>query len=168
MKIAFFLIPFLLFVSCASSAFPASEPAGGEATEISFYPRGADSDAIVNEIRGATKEILIPANTFTETAIAAALSDARKRGIRIGTVVERDRKISGESMAAFLSRAGVPVLNGSARVKARYKTMVIDGSTLITGVFNFNGTENGKNIEELLILKGNTKLVGQYLNYIRH
>ncbi|NMW20140.1 MAG: hypothetical protein HKK67_00580 [Chlorobiaceae bacterium] len=52
---------------------------------------------------------------------------------------------------------------------AHNKIIIIDRSTLLTGSFNFTKAAEEKNAENLLILKGNKRLVDRYVqNFIEH
>ena len=47
--------------------------------------------------------------------------------------------------------------------------MIIDRSVLITGSFNFTKAAEEKNAENLLIMKGNSKVIERYLtNFEEH
>lgn len=72
-------------------------------------------------------------------------------------------------VALFLSNAGVPVLIDSKHAIAHNKVIILDRSVLITGSFNFTKAAEEKNAENLLIIKGNQKLVSEYLkNFEAH
>jgi phosphatidylserine/phosphatidylglycerophosphate/cardiolipin synthase-like enzyme len=47
---------------------------------------------------------------------------------------------------------------------AHNKVIVIDGTTLITGSYNFTKSAQNSNAENLLIIKNNPALINKYMN----
>jgi phosphatidylserine/phosphatidylglycerophosphate/cardiolipin synthase-like enzyme len=157
----------LLFVF-SIPAFAGSIPSTGT-TDVYFSPKGGGTTAIVNEIQAARKEILVQAYSFTSTPIAKALLDAHKRGVKVDAILDKSQKTAKYSSATFLFNAGVPVLIDNRHAIAHNKIMIIDRSVLITGSFNFTKAAEEKNAENLLIMKGNPKLIERYLsNFEEH
>lgn len=162
------ILTILSLLLLSFSAIAAPIPSTGN-IEVFFSPRGGVTEAVVAEIAKAKQEILIQAYSFTSKPIAKALLDARKRGVRIDAVLDRSNATAKYSAATFLANAGIPVLIDSAHAIAHNKIIIIDGSTLITGSFNFSKAAEEKNAENLLVIKGNQRLVDQYLrNFQNH
>lgn len=160
------IILFSLLLTTSAGAAPL--PATGT-VEAFFSPRGGATDAVVAEICRAKREILVQAYSFTSKPIAKALLDARKRGVRIDAVLDKSNATAKYSAATFLANAGMPVLIDAEHAIAHNKIIIIDKSTLITGSFNFSKAAEEKNAENLLVIKGNQKLVDQYLlNFEAH
>jgi phosphatidylserine/phosphatidylglycerophosphate/cardiolipin synthase-like enzyme len=138
-------------------------------TEVFFSPNGGATDAVVREITTAREEIFILAYSFTSKPIAVALLAAHKRGVKIIAVLDKRQRREKYSTAALISNAGIPVLIDTHHAIAHNKVMIMDRSTLITGSFNFTAAAEGKNAENLLVMKGNQPLVDQYLrNFEAH
>jgi len=138
-------------------------------SEVFFSPNGGATDAVVREISAAREEIFILAYSFTSKPIAVALLDAHKRGVKIIAVLDKRQRSEKHSTAALISNAGIPVLIDTHHAIAHNKVMIMDRSTLITGSFNFTAAAEGKNAENLLVMKGNQPLVDQYLrNFETH
>lgn len=137
--------------------------------EVFFSPNGGATDAIVREIRNAQREILVQAYSFTSAPIAQALLEAHKRGVRVEAVLDKSQRTERYTSATFLANAGMPVLIDDRHAIAHNKIMIIDKATLITGSFNFSKSAEEKNSENLLVMKGNSKLADVYLqNYEIH
>lgn len=137
--------------------------------EVYFSPRGGATEAIVTEIGRARQEILVQAYSFTSKPIAKALLEARKRGVKIEAVLDKSNATAKYTAATFLANAGIPVLIDAEHAIAHNKIMIIDRSVLITGSFNFTTAAENKNAENLLVIKGNQKLIDQYIrNYEDH
>lgn len=138
-------------------------------TEVFFSPNGGATDAVVREISAAREEIFILAYSFTSKPIATALLDAHKRDVKIIAVLDKRQRSEKHSAAPLISNAGIPVLIDTRHAIAHNKVMIMDRSTLITGSFNFTAAAEGKNAENLLVMKGNQPLIDQYLrNFETH
>lgn len=138
-------------------------------TEVFFSPNGGATQAVVGEIGHARQEVLVQAYSFTSKPIAKALLDAHKRGVRIVAVLDKSQRTQKYSGATFLANAGILVYIDSQHAIAHNKVMVLDRSTLITGSFNFTAAAEGKNAENLLVIKGNKPLVDKYIaNFESH
>src|SRR5208282_96015 len=93
----------------------------------------------------------------------------KKRSISIIAVLDKSQRTERYTAATFLANAGIPVYIDDKHAIAHNKIIIIDRSTLITGSFNFTKAAEDKNAENLLVIKGNQKLVDQYLrNFEEH
>jgi phosphatidylserine/phosphatidylglycerophosphate/cardiolipin synthase-like enzyme len=167
MKQLLFAVYFLLAAS-ASTLFAEQVKATG-VIDVYFSPRGGATEAVVQEIGRARREVLVQAYSFTSTPIAKALLDAEKRGVKVEAVLDKSQRKEKYTAATFLYNAGIPVFIDDKHAIAHNKIIIIDRQTLITGSFNFTKAAEEKNAENLLIIKGNRVLVGKYLdNYYAH
>lgn len=167
-KIAMILTLAIHVLVFTSFALAAPIPAMGT-TEVYFSPKGGATEAVVAEIGKAQKEILVQAYSFTSTPIAKALLEAHKRGVKVEAVLDKSQQPERYTSATFLNNAGVPVLIDDKHAIAHNKIMIIDRSVVITGSFNFTKAAEEKNAENLLVIRGNKRLVDAYLeNYERH
>lgn len=160
----FFPIIFLCFVSIVQAA---SIPASGT-IEAFFSPNGGCTEAITCEIIAAKSEILIQAYSFTSVPIAKAITQAKKRGVKIEAILDKSQRTGKYSAATFLSNAGIPVLIDDQHAIAHNKIIIIDRNTLISGSFNFSKAAEDKNAENLLVIKGNQPLIFQYIQNFDH
>jgi phosphatidylserine/phosphatidylglycerophosphate/cardiolipin synthase-like enzyme len=152
----------IAFALISQTTFSAPIPSTGT-IDVFFSPNGGATNAIVNEIGKARKEIVVQAYSFTSKPIAKALLDAKKRGISIVAVLDKSQRKEKYTAATFLSNAGIPVYIDDKHAIAHNKIIIIDRQTLITGSFNFTKAAEEKNAENLLVIKGNQKLIDQYL-----
>ena len=137
--------------------------------EVFFSPKGGCTEAIIEEISHAKKEILIQAYSFTSAPIAKALLDAHKRGVKVEAVLDKSQRSEKYTSATFLLNEGIAVTIDDKHAISHNKIFIIDRQTLITGSFNFTKAAEEKNAENLLILKGNKPLIDQYLqNFEEH
>lgn len=142
--------------------------------QVAFTP-GDDAGAlIVDSLRKARRQVLVQAYGFTHKDIAQALVDARRRGVDVQVIADRQQTEKlATSQIGWLVAQGVPVWIDGEHLAAHNKVMVIDNgsaeATLITGSFNFTHAAQHRNAENLLILRGNAALAEAYAaNWRRH
>src|SRR5437870_3674301 len=120
--------------------------------EAYFTPPPGCADAVVKVLGEARSSVLVQAYSFTAAPIAKALVEAHRRGVRVDVILEKSQRSERYSSADFLGRAGVPVKIDAAHAVAHNKVMVVDGTTVITGSFNFTRAADEKNAENLLVI----------------
>jgi len=139
-----------------------------EVSKVCFSPYGNCTRAIVDQIDNAKSEILIQAYSFTSVPIAKALVNAHKRGVHVEIILDKSNKSKKYSAGDFTAHMGVTTYIDSQHAIAHNKIIIIDKETVITGSFNFTKAAEGKNAENLLIIKNN-KLAEIYIdNWNKH
>lgn len=151
MKVLIILLSFLLAFSCLAEEF--------KNVEVSFSPKGVDTEAIVKEINSAKSEILLQAQWLTSKTIADALVSAHKRGVKIEAVTDHSKHKEN----SFLSDLKIPTYIDSLHVPTHNKVMIIDRKTLITSSSKSTKPCGKNNSGNLLILKGNNPQVDKYI-----
>jgi phosphatidylserine/phosphatidylglycerophosphate/cardiolipin synthase-like enzyme len=132
-------------------------------------PKGGCTDAVVRELRGARREVLVLAYSFTSKPIAQALVEAKKRGAHVEIILDRSNEHEEYSELAFLIEQGLAPYLDAHHAIAHNKVMVIDRHTVVTGSFNFTHQAEAENAENLLILKGHADLSTLYRqNFLLH
>ena len=134
---------------------------------VHFSPGGGCTDAIVREIRGARREVLVQAFSLTSAPIAGALRDAFRRGVKVTALLDDSNQSDRYTAATFLANAKIPTYVDAAHAIAHNKIMVIDGGTVITGSFNFTKAAQNSNAENVLIIKDSPGLVRAYQENFR-
>src|SRR6266436_2785823 len=151
----------LLFFLAVGPVF-AEQPAW----QVCFTPGQDCTGLVVAEIDAAQGTIRVQAYSFTSTPILSALKAAHTRGVDVEVIVDKtsarlSKSGSRYSAATYLTNAGVPVWVDVRVSIAHNKVMVIDGTTVITGSFNFTASAQSRNAENLLAIRDPT-LVAQY------
>lgn len=167
----------LLLLALAGTAAGAGEPLRLDARgslQVAFTP-GDDAGALVVEaVRKAKRQILVQAYGFTHKAIAQALVDARRRGVDVQVIADRQQtETLVNSLVVWLAEQGVPVWLDGEHAAAHNKVMVLDNgtadATVITGSFNFTHAAQHRNAENLLLLRAHATLAEAYAaNWRRH
>ena len=120
--------------------------------QVFFSPRGGAQAALVATIGQAKDTIFVQAYSFTSAPIAKALVDAAKRGVKIEAILDKSQRSARYTGATFLKNEGIPVYIDEKHAIAHNKVMIIDGSIVVTGSFNFTKAAEEKNAENLLII----------------
>lgn len=142
--------------------------------EAAFTPGDPVDGLIMAAIGGARAQVRVQAYSFTQRGIGLALLEAKRRGVDVQLIVDRQSSETTSSRALQeLVAAGVPVYLDGEHEAAHNKVIVIDGETpqalLITGSYNFTYAAQYRNAENVLIVRGNSALAQRYLrNWLRH
>ena len=166
----------ILLASSAASFEPSSHgrqktplvlPASGT-VQVACTPGDDAGKLIADTIDGARHQVLVQTFSFTHRKIAEALIAAKRRGVDVKVIADREQaeKIP-TSLIAKMAAEGVPVYMDSSHVSAHNKVMVIDANsenaTLVTGSFNFTHAAQYRNAENVLVIQGNPQLAELYL-----
>lgn len=153
----------------AGTAFPATGT-----VEVAFTPWDDAEGALLKEIRGAREAIRVQAFLITSRSMARGLIDARRRGVDVQVLADREMVAKGgNSQIPQLHAAGIPVFLEVRYNAAHNKIVLVDplamNPSVITGSYNFTFSAQARNAENLLILRGNAPLARAYLdNWQRH
>ena len=150
----------------ASAAEPRVYPATGS-IELAFTPGDPIDKLLVAVIDGARQEILVHAYTFTHRRIAQALVNAKRRGIAVSVLADREQaKVVPQNVLPQLVEGGVEVWLDGNFSAAHSKVIVIDAdsprATTVTGSFNFTLAAQRNNAENVLVLRENGPVARAY------
>lgn len=137
-----------------------------------FSPQGKCSLYILREIESAKHELLVAVYAFTSAELAGALVQAKKRGVTVQVVVDREFDRANEnSKARFLDAQRVPVRRISAVPLLmqdkepglmHQKFAVIDRRLVFTGSYNWTHSADTRNDENLLMFHNASRLAEEY------
>lgn len=163
-----------LLLPLLSQASPPLELALQGSAQVAFTPGDDAAGLVVEAIAGARRQVLVQTYSFTHKDIAQALVAAKRRGMDVQVIADRQQtETITTSLVAWLAAQGVPVWLDGEHNAAHNKVMVIDNggaeAVLITGSFNFTQAAQYRNAENLLVLRGNPTLAEAYAaNFRRH
>jgi phosphatidylserine/phosphatidylglycerophosphate/cardiolipin synthase-like enzyme len=171
----------VVFVLCAivsavaGSSTPALAQAPAEAATPSswrlyFSPDGGCTQAIVEAVEGARRQILVQAYEMTSARIKSALLAAHRRGVEVKAIFDPEAVKEYDSKASELAAGGVPIFIDSFHQPgiAHNKVMVIDSVTVITGSFNFTNAAEERNAENLLVIQDAALAAAYQRNFAAH
>lgn len=135
--------------------------------EVAFSPEQDVAGLVARAIGQARKQVLVQAFSFTHKDIAQALITAHKRGVEVMLIADRQQSLHMErNKISDIAQAGIPVWLDGEHQSAHNKIMIIDAGTpdavVITGSYNFTFAAQFKNAENLLLIRGNRRLVQRY------
>ncbi|AMO82269.1 phospholipase D family protein [Obesumbacterium proteus] len=151
-----------LFIAVMSVAGVAS---AAPSIEVGFSPEGSAQTLVLRSINQAHSSIDMMAYEFQAPDIVAALGNAAERGVRVDVVIDsRCNRKNAKALAAIQSALSHSV---HMRIDSHYhiqhdKVMIIDGSTLETGSFNYTVLAEKENSENLIVVKDAPDLIRQY------
>ncbi|MGB9429046.1 MAG: phospholipase D family protein [Gammaproteobacteria bacterium] len=138
---------------------------GVQAT-VDFSPDGGGQALILQVLAAARHSILVQAYSFSDRRILAALGAAKARGVDVRVILDKTDAESYQHhkpVAAMIAAQGIQVwIDDSVRI-AHNKVMIIDGTDLITGSYNFTYSAAHANAENLLYLRNAAALVQAYI-----
>lgn len=116
------------------------------------------AETIASVIDNAQASIRVQAYYLTSLPILKALAAARRRGVDVAAILDKSQDRQEEagsrySGATYLAHAGVPVWIDESAGIAHNKVIVIDGTIVITGSFNFTKAADTRNAENVVVLQ---------------
>ena len=138
-----------------------------------FSPQGKCSAYILREIEQAKNELLVAVYAFTSEDLAAALVQAKKRGIIVQVVVDREFDLANEksSKGKFFDTQKIPLrrISGMKSPGAEkdsglmhQKFAVIDRKIVFSGSYNWTRSADNSNDENLLLFRDAGPLAEEY------
>lgn len=142
------------------------------AVQTCFSPQGRCSAHIIREIEKAQKELLIAVYAFTNDELARAVAQAKKRGVSVQIVLDREFDAANEkSQGRFLEEQKIPLKRISGMKPAalekepglmHQKFAVMDRKIVFTGSYNWTRSADNANDENLLWFRDAGPLAEEY------
>jgi phosphatidylserine/phosphatidylglycerophosphate/cardiolipin synthase-like enzyme len=137
-----------------------------------FSPQGKCSAHILRAIEQAQKELLVAVYAFTNDDLAGALVRAKKRGVAVQVVLDREFDAANEkSQSKFIEAQKIPLRRLSG-IKSKVfdkdaglmhqKFAVIDRRMVLTGSYNWTHSADSLNDENLLLFRDAGPLAEEY------
>lgn len=136
--------------------------------QVYFSPKGGCTEAVVNALDKAKESVYVQAYSFTSEPIADALVRAKSRCHKVVVILDKSQLTAKNTMLSLVADADIETYIDKKHAIAHNKVMVIDGSTVITGSFNFTNAAEYKNAENLLIIDSKELAKQYYDNFMNH
>ena len=135
-------------------AFPLTYPSPARPAEVFFSPNGGIRQHLVRTIQQSRQHIDVAVYQFTSTELAAALLEAKERGVRIRVVTDREKVEFDRSALRRLRIGGVAIrsLGVVDQSLMHNKFAVFDGRLAVTGSYNWTQSAEHANFENLVVL----------------
>jgi phosphatidylserine/phosphatidylglycerophosphate/cardiolipin synthase-like enzyme len=137
-----------------------------------FSPQGKCSNHILREIDTAKQELLVAVYAFTSDDLAASLARARRRGVAVQVIVDREfDRLNDNSKSKFLETQKIPVRRIAGLMSnpgekdsgsMHQKFAVIDRRVVFTGSYNWTHSAESRNDENLLMFREAGPLADEY------
>jgi phosphatidylserine/phosphatidylglycerophosphate/cardiolipin synthase-like enzyme len=131
--------------------------------QVSFSRVDDTSSLIRSWIGRANRTIDVAVYSFTQDSLADALVSARNRGVAVRVLMDSGTTSDSGSEYSRLQKLGISIKTDSSTGLMHDKFFVIDGRVIGTGSYNWTGSAEDDNAENLLIVRSAT-LVDRYLN----
>jgi phosphatidylserine/phosphatidylglycerophosphate/cardiolipin synthase-like enzyme len=108
--------------------------------DCGYSPQGTAEGVVlsaINEVSGPHSTILVAAYEFTSRPITQALIAAKVRGVAVAVVADTTENRKPYSKIPDLIQAGIPVRFDNHLQMLHDKFMVLNGTAVETGSFNF-------------------------------
>lgn len=122
---------------------------------------------VLNAISSANKSIDVLAYSFSNKDIVKALLQAKQRGVIIrviGDFKQNDKSYSG---LTILANSGISTKTNNNYQDFHNKVMIVDGSCVETGSFNYSASAANKNAENAIYFCDST-IANQYSNQFNY
>ena len=151
---------------------PTTTLSGVGPVTVTFSPKGDAEALVVKAIDAAVHSVAVQAYEFSSHPICDAILRAYQRGLQVMVLLDKQNKVNAlskwvnvvgrNSLMPVLRTAGVPVLLDSSVTIAHSKVVIVDGSVVVTGSFNFSKGAQTSNAENLLVIR-DAALAAAYL-----
>ena len=123
-------------------------------TEVFFSPRGSIKDAIIKNIISSKGTIDVTAFTFTAGDIAAALYQAKERGVEIRVVIDQTQDAKRYPVLEFLKEEGfnLQFLKGNIGGSMNNAFAIFDDKLLVTGSYTWTEYAEKFNYENAVFI----------------
>jgi len=133
--------------------------------QVGFSPEGTAQKLVLETIASAKHDIQILAYAFQASDIMQALVAAKNRGVNVRVVVDKKRnkgKTSKKTMD-FVTSNGVELRTNDHFHIHHDKVIIVDGSTVETGSFNFAPSAETANSENVIVIRDMPEVAKQYI-----
>jgi len=137
-----------------------------------FSPQGRCSVHILREIDQARKELLVAVYAFTHDELANALVRAKRRGVTVQVVIDREFDAGNDrSKGKFFDAQKIPLRRLSGLRSPTHdknvglmhqKFAVIDRRIVFSGSYNWTHSADSSNDENLLLFRDAGPLAEEY------
>ncbi len=134
------------------------------AAEVHFSPGGGIRRHLLRAIQESTRRIDVAVYHVTAAELAEALVTARRRGVQVRVVTDREKARANGLAMRVLRDGGVAVRSLGVADKSlmHHKFAVFDDRLVATGSYNWTNTAERANHENLVLLD-DAETVGAFL-----
>jgi phosphatidylserine/phosphatidylglycerophosphate/cardiolipin synthase-like enzyme len=125
---------------------------GAAVIEPYFSPEDGVAKYVVQRLQNAKTSIRFMAFSYTSDDIANMMIARKQAGLLVQGVFERQNANGSGAEYAKLKQGGIDVLEDGNCYILHHKVIIIDEQTVITGSYNFTGSAESSNDENLVMI----------------
>jgi len=125
---------------------------GGAPVAVYFAPEDGVAQYVLQRLAAAKKSIHFMAFSYTSSAVADAMVAQAQAGVPVRGVFESQNAGGTGSAFSRLRQGDIDVLEDGNCYILHHKVIIIDARTVITGSYNFTGSAEQDNDENLVIV----------------
>lgn len=135
--------------------------------ESAFSPNAGAEQLVLKLIHASNKSIRLAAYSFTSPAVAKALLMAKKRGVDVRVLVDKNGNKGKANVAALnlLVNGNIPTRTISSYAIHHDKYIVSDEQHVQNGSFNYSQAAAKSNSENVLVIWNNPALAASFQNH---
>ena len=124
--------------------------------------KGNPEEQLVEVINEAKSTLKIAIYNLDNEEIAEAILDAKKRGVDVQLITDEDKAANNDTkdILADFTKEDIP-MKVNTNNKMHLKLTIADGTTIVTGSFNYTDNSIEENQEVLLAIKS-SNLAGEW------
>ena len=137
--------------------------------EVYFGPEDLPGDRLVALYRQAKRYVYVAVYGLTYPPAVKALVSAKKRGVDVRVITDRDRLTDPKQAAAVrtLHLAGIPIRVNQHDGLMHLKQVVVDGVVNVSGSMNHTTSGNEYNDERMDVIRDSTTTAKAHEKFVR-
>ena len=135
--------------------------------QVYFSPKGGCTQAIIDTLNKAKKDVYVQAYSFTSEPIAQALISAKKRGVNVVIILDKSQLKAVKSKLKEVDKTIETYIDKKHAI-AHNKIMIIDSEFVLNGSFNYTDNAEVNNAENLLITDDKALATEYMANWVLH
>ena len=120
-------------------------------SRVYFSPGDECKNAILYQMKQATKSIEICVFTISDNDISQQIIVSSKKGIQVKIITDDDKINDIGSDIKEMSDTGIPIRVDGTRSLMHNKFCIVDQQTIITGSYNWTNSAADRNYENILV-----------------
>lgn len=141
----------LLFLAFVPAIFADTAITSGASYDLGFSPGETSLSVVLNAINSSRSSLSMACYEFTSRDIAEAIEKAAHRGVKVRIVADFKASRQKYSQIPILEAAGISIRLDEHYSIMHNKFIVIDGSSIETGSFNYTTAAIKHNAENAIV-----------------
>jgi phosphatidylserine/phosphatidylglycerophosphate/cardiolipin synthase-like enzyme len=126
---------------------------GSAEVRVFFSPVGGGRQAVLAELAQAKKSVHFMTFSLTDVEVGKTMLEKAKAGVEVGGIFDRWLAAGQYSLFDQFKARRLQVLKDGNEALMHHKVIIVDGSTVISGSYNYSQNAERNNNEAFLIIK---------------